>query len=91
MKVRFLPGAIADLQAIIRWYDEIAPASTHRIVADIERSIERLKDFPHSGPATGQRDIRRIVTLRYHFKIAYRIEPERIVVIGVFRHQNRIS
>jgi hypothetical protein len=32
MKVRFRPRAIADLQAIIRWYDDIAPESTHRIV-----------------------------------------------------------
>jgi plasmid stabilization system protein ParE len=91
MKVRFRPRAIADLRAIIRWYDDIAPRSTHRIVADIERSIELLKDFPHSGPATGQRDLRRIVTLRYHFKIAYRIEPARIVVVGIFRHQDRTA
>jgi len=91
MKVQFRPRAIADLHAIIRWYNDIAPESTHRIVADIERSIERLKHFPHSGPATGHRDLRRIVTLRYHFKIAYRIETGRIVVIGIFRHQDRMA
>lgn len=91
MRVRFRPRAIVDLRSILRWYDEVAPESTHRILADIERSINRLKDFPHSGSETGQHDLRRIVTLRYHFKIAYRIEPRRIVVVGIFRHQNRVA
>lgn len=89
MKVRFSEKAIADLDGIIQWYDGIAPESTPRIVADIERAIDRLSVFPSSGQATGHGDLRRIVTLRYHFKIVYRIKPRQIIVIGIFRHQNR--
>jgi plasmid stabilization system protein ParE len=89
MKVQFRPQAIADLHAIIQWYDDIAPETTRRIITDIERAINRLKDLPHSGQATGHHELRRIVTLRYHFKIAYRIETRAIVVFGIFRHQDR--
>ncbi|MBX9883693.1 MAG: type II toxin-antitoxin system RelE/ParE family toxin [Novosphingobium sp.] len=91
MQIHFSQRAIDDLDAIIAWYDEIAPDSTRRIVADIERALRRLQDFPQSGPATGHHELRRIVTLRYHFKIAYRIAPTAIVVIGIFRHQDRIA
>lgn len=89
MQVRFEARAIADLQAIIEWYDGISPEVTRRIIDDIEKAILRLRDFPRSGPAIGLRDLRRIVTRRYHFKVAYRIEAQRIIVIGIFRHQDR--
>lgn len=89
MQVRFRAKAIADLDKIIQWYDKQAPESTQRIVDDIERAIRRLQQFPHSGPTVGLQDLRRIVTLRYHFKIAYRAMHNSIEIIGIFRFQDR--
>lgn len=91
MQVRFEARAIADLDSITAWYDGIAPDITRSIIDDIERTILRLREFPRSGPAIGLQDLRRAVTRRYRFKVAYRIEPQDIVIIGIFRHQNRIA
>ena len=35
------------------------------------------------------RTFRRIVTLRYHFKFAYEIGNDEIVILGIFRYQDR--
>ena len=35
------------------------------------------------------RSFRRIVTIRYHFKVAYEVDDDRIVILGIFRYQDR--
>lgn len=89
MKVRFLDSARADIDAIISWFDEIAPDSVPRILADVDRSIQQLRAFPRSGAPVADSNNRRIVTRRYHFKIAYQIDEDSVVIIGVFRFQDR--
>ena len=91
MQITFRKEAEADLQAIIAWYQDVAPHVVERILADIHRSIDQLLRYPRSGMRVPARPFRRIVTLKYHFKIAYQIEPDRIVVLGIFRHQDRES
>jgi plasmid stabilization system protein ParE len=91
MIVEFRASAVADLDAIVAWYDDVSPASTSRILSDIERSIEQLKHFPRSGSPVGRHDLRRIVTLRYHFKISYLILADVIQIVGIFRFQDRTS
>lgn len=91
MNVEFRASAVADLDAIIAWYGDVAPASTSRILADIGRSIEQLKHYPRSGSPVGRHNLRRIVTLRYHFKIAYLILVDAIQIVGIFRYQDRTS
>jgi hypothetical protein len=39
--------------------------------------------------AVPDRPFRRIVTLKYHFKIANEIGENRIVILGIFRYQDR--
>ena len=87
--IAFRTEAKADLDAIIDWYTAVAPESLERILADIYRSIDQLSRYPRSGMSVPERRFRRIVTLDYHFKIGYQIEDERIVILGLFRFQNR--
>lgn len=89
LKVRFLDSARADIDAIISWFDEIAPESVPRILADIDRSIRQLRRFPRSGAPIAGSNNRRIVTRRYHFKIAYLIDEKSVAIVGVFRFQDR--
>jgi hypothetical protein len=67
------------------------PPSLSRILADIYRSIDQLLRHPRSGTQVPGRMFRRIVTLRYQFKIAYEVDADRIVILGIFRYQNRES
>ncbi len=91
MTVRFRRKAETDLREIVDWYETVAPEMTSAILADIYRSIDQLTTFPRSGMAVPAQHFRRIVTRKYHYKIAYVIEPAAIVVIGIFRHQDRIA
>lgn len=36
-----------------------------------------------------ERNYRRIVTLKYHFKVAYEVGEDRIIILGIFRYQDR--
>lgn len=90
-RIVFRTEAREDLEAIVAWYDEIAPAATSRILADLFHSIDQLTRYPRSGMQVPERPFRRIVTLRYHFKIAYEVGDRQVIVLGIFRHQDRES
>ena len=68
----FRGRALEDIRAIAEWYDRIDPDVTVRIKTDLQRSLQLLLDFPHAGVPVTKGIIRRIVTRRYHFKIASR-------------------
>lgn len=89
MAVSFRERAEADLRSIVEWYEGVAPEAVENILSDIYRSIDQLIDHPRSGIAVPGRRFRRIVTRRYHFKIAYEVMPRSIVILGIFRYQNR--
>ena len=89
MRVMFRNEAEADLRSIVAHYDELAPASLGNILSDIYRSIDQLTYFPRIGMQVPDRQFRRIVTLKYHFKIAYEVGDDRLVILGIFRYQDR--
>ena len=90
-RIRFQGEAAADLRAITEWYDEIAPHALPNILGDIRRSLDLLERYPRIGMAVPGRPFRRIVTRAYRFKIAYEVLEEDVIVIGIFRYQDRES
>ena len=90
-RIVFRRSALADLEALASHFDPIDPRITARIVADIQRSVARLADFPRSGEAIPHTSLRRITSRRYRFTISYFVGPERVEIVGVFRFQNRQS
>jgi plasmid stabilization system protein ParE len=68
---------MADMQAIARYFDTIDPDVTLRIVADVERAIERLRDFPSSGEPIRGTGLRRVTSKRYRFaiRLSDRVRP----------------
>lgn len=87
----FRQEALADLNAIRSYYLAFGNDTLDRILDDLERSLDLVRQYPMVGPAVPDRAFRRVVSLRYGFKIAYLDEPEQIVVLGIFRFQNRDS
>lgn len=90
-RIRFRTEAEDDLRSIIAYYDEVAPHALSNILSDIHRSIDLLLDFPLLGMVVTGEDFRRIVTLRYHFKTAYALDGDLILILGIYRHQDRDS
>lgn len=85
----FRKQAEHDLCEIIAYYEDVAPATIANILSDIYRSIDQLGLFPHSGMQVPDREYRRIVTIKYHFKLAYEVRTDDIVILGIFRYQDR--
>ena len=87
--VRFRREAEHDLRQIIAWYEDAAPESLPNITADIWRAIDLIRQFPTIGAPIEGRPLRRIVSRRYAFKIAYSDDDHAITVFGIFRFQDR--
>ncbi len=87
--VRFRREAEHDLREIIAWYQSVAPDSLPTIAEDIWRAIDLVRRFPAIGITVEGRPLRRIVTRRYRFKIAYSDADSFVTVVGIFRYQNR--
>lgn len=87
-EIRFREEAQADLENIIAYYEEVAPNSLPNILKDIYKSLNGLLSFPYIGQPQPA-NFRRLVSRKYHFKIAYQVEDNMITVIGIFRYQNR--
>ena len=91
MRVVFRRRAEDDLRAITSWFEEVAPESVPRVLDDIYRSINLLIDFPRAGIRVADTPFRRVVSRRYHFKIAYEVTAYSVVIAGIFRFQDRKS
>lgn len=87
--ILFRKEAENDLRSVIAYYDEVAPETTATILSDIYRSIDQLAHYPLSGMQVPDRAFRRIVTIKFHFKIAYEVNEHQIVILGIFRYQDR--
>jgi plasmid stabilization system protein ParE len=87
--VLFRREADADLHGIVEWYQQVAPESVSPILSDIYRSIDLLTAFPRAGAKVANQPFRRIVSRKYHFKIAYDIAEGKILILGIYRQQDR--
>lgn len=87
--LQFREQAEDDLQAILDYYGEVAPGSVDAIQRDIFNAIELLRDYPGIAARIEGHPLRRIVTKRYKFKIAYAVGEEAILIFGIFRFQDR--
>lgn len=89
--IRFRREAEHDLRAVLAHYQDVASEALPAITEDIFRAIDLLSDFPALGTKVAGREFRRIITRRYHFKIAYLDERDAVTVLGIFRFQDRES
>ena len=89
MRISFRKEAEVDLRLIMTYYENVAPESQPKILADIYRSIDQLAYFPRIGMLVEGRDYRRLVTIKYHFKVAYEVGDDRVIILGIFRFQDR--
>ena len=89
--IRFRVRADRDIEQIIAYYLRVAPEAVPAIAADVDRSLGLIEDDPERYPAVVGTPYRRLVTKRYKFKVAYRIRPTHIEIVGIYRFQNRTA
>jgi plasmid stabilization system protein ParE len=89
MQVRFRSKALTYIKEIVDYFETASPTSGVNVLTDIDRSVTLLKDYPHLGAPVEGYPLRRIVTRKYKFKIAYQVTAQAIFIIGIFRYQDR--
>jgi toxin ParE1/3/4 len=91
VRVELSRPALADLDRIADWVAAGAGAQVALAYLDrIEASCASLADFPHRG--TPRDDLGadvRTISFEGRATIAYRVEPERVLILGVF-HAGRL-
>jgi plasmid stabilization system protein ParE len=89
MRIIFSSRAEKDLDALIGWYQKVAPHALGRVLEDFNQRIDLLSDHPRAGAESSNGKFRHISTRRYGFKLSYVVKRDRIRIIGIFRYQNR--
>ncbi|WP_372340392.1 type II toxin-antitoxin system RelE/ParE family toxin [Parvularcula sp. IMCC14364] len=85
--ITYTREALSDLIAISTYLRERNPAAAKAVIQDIETAISHLPDFPQLGVVSRRlTDVRRLVSSRYHYVVAYKVDTDRreVLIIAVF-------
>ena len=89
VSIRFADSAVADLEALRTWYsNQGVPEVGNRIVKDIFRRIEALRDYPEMGrivPEFTQPHLRELI--HPPFRIVYRYDSRSVRIVRVWRSE----
>jgi plasmid stabilization system protein ParE len=89
MKLVYSRRALADLNEIATYYAASAsPAIAEAIERRLVNVIDRIRHTPEAAPRVSQRSQVRAVTVRYPFRIFYRVRDDAIDVLHI-RHTSR--
>ncbi len=84
MRVRWLRRALANLEAEAEYIARDKPAAASRMVAAIQRAVERLADYPASGRPGRVPGTRELVVPGTPYVIPYRVRGQSVEVLRVF-------
>jgi plasmid stabilization system protein ParE len=76
----FSARAIRSLRNAADWLHARNPDAARRLVEDVGRTCGMLERFPMAGFAVEGTGLRCAVTLRYRYRILYRVDAGRIAV-----------
>lgn len=89
IEIRLARSAVADLEAIHRWYSEQGVLEVgERFIAEIVRRIESLQSCPEMGrivPEFDQPFLRELI--HPPFRIVYRNDPGVVSIVRVWRSE----
>jgi toxin ParE1/3/4 len=80
--VEFHPEAQDEFISAAQFYERHAEGLGLDFILTVQRTYERLLEFPASGSLFGRR-LRRVLIPKFPYGLLYRVEPERIYVVAV--------
>jgi len=84
MKFEWTRPALLDLESIRDYISRDSEFYAARFIEKIIEAVESLEKFPNMGrsvPETEDKNIREL--LLYHYRIIYRIEDKRILILTI--------
>lgn len=92
IEVAWSPAAIEDVESIAAYIDRDSPSYARSVVDRILGVATTLAEFPERGrvvPEIGQAAIRERFV--YSYRIVYRVEPARILIVAVLHGRRLIE
>jgi toxin ParE1/3/4 len=91
--ITFAASAVADLEEIRAWYEELAvPDTGERLLREVIAAVERLAEYPESGrmvPEFGVASLREVI--HPPFRVVYRLDQGRVRVVRVWRGERLLK
>lgn len=88
MRVRFHPGARADLKQAKAFYRKRSPAAAATFAREIDAAIDRIADHPTRYPSR-EHDTRELVLpWRFPYTVVYVMRDAAVVIVAI-AHQSR--
>ena len=88
MRVRYLPRAFAELEAIHDYLSSRNPQAALRTTAAIRSSIIALTDFPETGQPADLQNVRVLRSAHHNYHVYYSIRGDEIQIPHI-RHSAR--
>jgi plasmid stabilization system protein ParE len=86
--VAYLPGARRDFDDSLDWYAERSSVAAERFSHSVDESLAKINASPEQFEIVDQRH-RACMLKRFPFRIIYRIEPTRILVVALAHAKRR--
>ncbi|OWJ61991.1 type II toxin-antitoxin system RelE/ParE family toxin [Inquilinus limosus] len=89
MKLEWLPMALMNRRSQLAYIAERNPWAAIDMGEIIETAVQRLTEHPHVGRPGRHKGTRELVVVGTPFVIAYRIEPEKVVILRLVHGAQR--
>jgi plasmid stabilization system protein ParE len=86
MRLVYSSRALAQLVSIHEYLVARSPRGAANVVASIRQTITRLRHLPQLGKLTDETDVYVIIDPEYQYRVFYRIDGERVVVLRILHH-----
>jgi toxin ParE1/3/4 len=83
MRVRYLPRAFAEREAIFAYLDSRSSQGAINVKRAIVHTIRLLADFPMLAPETQVRGTYELSIPRYPYKVYYRVEGKEVWIVHI--------
>jgi addiction module RelE/StbE family toxin len=84
MKLRWLTNALVSMHMAHRYIAVANPEAARRTIDSVERSIERITDFPLSGRIGSVPGTRELIVPGLPYLVVYLVTDSEVVILRVF-------
>ncbi|MDD5295969.1 MAG: type II toxin-antitoxin system RelE/ParE family toxin [Rhodocyclaceae bacterium] len=82
-KLRWLADALSDLEGIRLYIAQDSPAAARRVVSEIRRQVQVLREHPLMGRVGLLEGTRELVIGRLPYIVAYRVQGDHADILAV--------
>src|SRR5438309_288083 len=83
LSLRYHPAVKQDVRRARMWYEDKRAGLGDEFMKEVHTVLDHVREHPEIYEVV-RGNVRRGVTNRFPYIVLYRVEPERVVILGVF-------